>query len=461
MQISKIGFVGLALSAAVIVGLMGHFAINRPRPLLENVGFSPTRITPNADLDTDVTVFEYTLNQNATISVVFTGPEGDEYFFRQSESRIPGEYSVLFSGVVDVPPEEQTYQEGRLETRLLPDGLYTWTMTARTENDDTATATGTLTIEDGDSELPLISAFDVGPTIFTPNQDGIKDRINVNVFLSKPANLKVYLENTEGVQIFLPRREEGRAAGDEGSHEYDYDGGVDQGFRPPSDGTYTLYAVAQDDEGQRFVRTQEIRIENSGQPQVEIMPQSTGGTVCFESLPYQDVYATDAATAGEKIDLPTDVCSDLSTLTFPVGDILVFRLTVRNYGDTPIRTAGPFPGTVYEDTQLASTLGAYEESGAWRVGIECGTSLTSYPWRWALAPLDELEAVFDAESGATYYYLEPGQRAEVWGAVRLTQIITARNPQPCWAGLIHEDVGIATLQNNVGRREIELVPRPD
>jgi hypothetical protein len=35
--------------------------------------------------------------------------------------------------------------------------------------------------------------------------------------------------------------------------------------------------------------------------------------------------------------------------------------------------------------------------------------------------------------------------------------IEARNPQNCWAGLIHEDVGIALINQNVGARSVELV----
>ncbi|HVO71174.1 MAG TPA: hypothetical protein VMT24_14085, partial [Aggregatilineaceae bacterium] len=75
--------------------------------------------------------------------------------------------------------------------------------------------------------------------------------------------------------------------------------------------------------------------------------------------------------------------------------------------------------------------------------------------------LDQLTAVHDAETGHTYYYLEPGQRSEVWGAIRMTTIYSARNPQYCWAGLIHEDVGIPPFQSRVGEREIQLVPPPD
>lgn len=93
------------------------------------------------------------------------------------------------------------------------------------------------------------------------------------------------------------------------------------------------------------------------------------------------------------------------------------------------------------------------------MGIMCETSQNDYPWRWGLAAVENLTAVTDAQEGVTYYYLEPGQRGEVWGAVRMTEIIEARNPQPCWAGLIHEDVQIPQSQNNVGRREIRIEAR--
>jgi hypothetical protein len=74
--------------------------------------------------------------------------------------------------------------------------------------------------------------------------------------------------------------------------------------------------------------------------------------------------------------------------------------------------------------------------------------------------LEELTAVYDEETNETYYYLEPGQRTETWGAIRMTEIRKARNPQECWAGLIHEDVEIPEYQSRVGAREIELVPPP-
>ena len=153
--------------------------------------------------------------------------------------------------------------------------------------------------------------------------------------------------------------------------------------------------------------------------------------------------------------MPEGISSDLTELTMQQGELLVFYLTVENYGTTPIRTAGPFPGTVYDFEQVMATMGEYRESGAWRVGINCETVLSDFPWRWALGTEDDLTKVVDDVTGQTYYYLEPGQRAQVWGAVRMTELIPALNPQDCWAGLIHEDVRVTQAQ--VGRRPIRLI----
>ncbi|RMG87672.1 MAG: hypothetical protein D6712_05220, partial [Chloroflexi bacterium] len=117
-------------------------------------------------------------------------------------------------------------------------------------------------------------------------------------------------------------------------------------------------------------------------------------------------------------------------------------------------TTGPAPGTVYNQNQVAAATGFYDESGAWRVGIECDTSSTSYPYRWAVASDDQLIEVEDPSSGNIYKYLPPGERAVVWGAIRLTEI-KERNPQNCWAGLIHEDVEV--VNSVVGLRSVEIV----
>lgn len=456
MPLPRVLTIVAALIAVFAAIMIGYLALRPPVPLLTDATFDRARISPNADGVDDLVTIRYTLSRPARVSIYLENDQGERYYFREDKRRVAGDYSVHFSGVVDgflLPGEDMP---GTVERRLIPNDTYTWTIQATDEDGETAQATGTLTIADADETLPLITSFEIHPQIFTPNQDGIRDRVSINVYLEKAADLSVYLEDAQGERFYLPEREVGRRPGEAGNHEFDYDGGVDQGMEPPPDGTYKVYAVAQDAEGQRIVRTGELVIENGGLPQVEIAPQTTGATVFFTSAPYDEDYYTNIDTPGEMIAKPEGVASDLTKLTLMQGDLLVFKLTVNNYGSTPIRTAGPFPGTVYNFAQRAASLGEYEESGAWRVGINCHTAYSDFPWRWALAPLDELDIVYDEFNDETYYYLQPGQQAEVWGAIRMTDILEARNPQDCWAGLIHEDVEV--LQNRVGAREIELIP---
>ncbi|MBN1680602.1 MAG: hypothetical protein JW966_09940 [Anaerolineae bacterium] len=460
MNTPKLLTILVALISVAAVGGVGYVILQPPTPLLSDAGFDSSRISPNADGVDDLVTFRYTLSDPAQVSMYFEDEAGQRYYFRQNEQRNSGDHSFLFSGVVAGFHRADENIPGEIERRLLSSGDYTWVMEA-VSGDETKTATGTLTLVDSDSQLPVMSAFEIHPETFTPNQDGIHDRVNINIYLEKTAALSVYLEDADGERYYLPEREEGREPGDMGNHEFDYDGGVDQGMEPPPDEKYAVYAVAQDDEGQRIVRRGELTIADGGLPQVEIVPQTTGSVVWFGALPYDDHMFTDAHVQGQVIDKPSGIASELTTLTLPQNDLLVFKLTVSNYGSTPIRTAGPFPGTVYQFGQQASSLAAYEQSGAWRIGIKCDTSLSDFPWRWAIAPLDELESVHDQETGETYYYLQPGQRAETWGAIRMTELITARNPQDCWAGLIHEDVGISAFQSRVGAREIEIVPPPE
>jgi hypothetical protein len=455
MTISKT--IGFALLALLVVGVIGYVILRPPGPLLSHAGFDKTQISPNADGVDDLTTIRYSLSRPAQVSIYLENTSGDRYYFRQNEQRDSGDYDVLFSGIVDGYTLPGENIPGTIERRLIPSDHYTWVIEA-VSSSKTDRASGTLDIVNADSALPIISAFEINPAVFTPNQDGIRDRTSINVYLEKPANLSVYLEDANGLRYYMIEREGGRDPGDMGSHEYDYDAGVDQDMDPPPDGTYPVFAVAQDAEGQRIVRQGELTLVDGGLPRAEIMAQATGATVFFDDIPYDEKYYTTVTVQGDKVTYPEGVASEVTTLTMLQGDLLVFKLTVQNYGTTPIRTAGPFPGTVYDFNQTVASLGAYQESGAWRIGINCDTAYSDFPWRWALGPMDDLTAVYDAEADKTYYYLQPGQRAEVWGAIRMSEIRKARNPQDCWAGLIHEDVGIPPFQSRVGARQIKLDP---
>jgi hypothetical protein len=258
-------------AAAIAVGIVliiGRILIKPERPLLASAGFNIETISPNADGVDDVTQFSYEVTKNAFVSMVFVNEDGDKYIFRDHEHRAADEYSVLFSGIVDgyVLPDENIV--GEVLRRLIPDGAYTWTLTATAQdNSETAETSGTLVVENGDSPLPLMTIFSIGPDEFTPNQDGVNDRVFVNVELVKETDeLTVYLVDEDDNRIYVPRREEGREPGEAGRHVFDYDGGIDIGADPPPDGEYTVIAEAKDAAGQVVKRTASLTIRDGGRP---------------------------------------------------------------------------------------------------------------------------------------------------------------------------------------------------
>lgn len=449
----------ITMTAALIVaGAIIIFGLPLMQPagaLIANAGFDRAAITPNADGQNDAAVFSYALSRDAEITIELTS-DGQTFFFREKQNRPAGEYSVLFSGVVDNPVLPDIEPENTVERGLIPDGEYTWILTAvGLDAEETETATGTLTVTEADTPLPLMTSFTVSPSVFSPNQDGVADRVQVNVFLSQPADLRAYLIDLDGVEIVLTPRDDVRQTGEAGLQAFDYDGGLDISLEPPPDGVYTVVAEAQDAVGQRVIRRTQLEIRDGGIPQAEIVQQTSGADIPFATLPYDEAYFSSAETGLGEMVTPPDDPQDarLTQVIVRRGDLLTFKVTVENYGETPIRTVGPPPGTVYQQNQLPAALGEQNRvDGAWRISIECDTSETPSPYRWGLGTPETLVAETDPANDNVYYYLPPGERAVVWGAIRLTDVVTTRNPQECWVNLLHE--GVAVRNNRVGARSI-------
>ncbi len=411
----------IALVVVVLAVAAGWRLINGDRSLLRHVEVEKSVITPNADGEDDATPIAYEISRNAAVSIYFENEAGDRFYFRQEKPRGTGNYSVLFSGVVDGYRLPGETVEGEILSRLLQNGAYTWTIEATDEDGVTETAVGQLTIADADTELPEMRNFTVYPDVFTPNRDGIADRVRPQFYLTKEAaSVRVFLELADGREAPISELERDIPANMPGRHYYDYEGGVDNGATPPPDGTYPLIAIAEDAEGQKIRVESSLTIQYGGVPRADIFSPPSGDTLEF------------SATA------------------VPICDTLYFTVTVQNYGATPIRTTGPEPGVVYDSDWNYNTLGWHTESGAWRVAIGYENEITNYPYRWAVGSLDDLEKIGD------YYYLMPGERAVVSGGIRIVNVFGDRNPQPVWAGLIHEDVEIAQFNTHVDPHAIQV-----
>lgn len=411
----------LVVAGAVAVGWR---LLNGDSSLLRNVSVQHEAITPNADGDTDATRIRYELADNATVSIYLEDEAGQRFYFRQEKNRGAGEYEVLFSGVVDGYRLPDETISGEIIARLLQNGTYTWTVAATDDNGRAETHQGTLTIADADPTLPELRDFSLDRAIFTPNRDGIDDRVQIQFYQTKEADVRVFLLLPDGRELPISELERAIPAGAPGRHVYDYEGGVDNKETPPPDGLYPVVAIAEDAEGQKIRVQDEITISFGGVPRADIFAPPTGDTLSF------------------------------NTTAVAICDTLYFTMTVENYGNTPIRTTGPAPGTVYDSDWNYNTLGWHTESGAFRAAIGYENELSNYPYRWAVGSREELEKIGD------HYYLMPGQRVVVTGGIRMTGLFGDRNPQPVWAGLIHEDVEITQFNNRVDPHAI-LVDAPD
>jgi len=379
----------------------------------------PNVITPNADGTSDLAKIEFKLSRNATVAFRLVDDTGREYSFRPPTRLGANEdpYKVYFGGVVagySLPEEPE--RDFSILKRMVPDGVYTWTLEARTDEGDLASESGLLTVAGADAALPTIRGFSVYPTRFSPNQDGIDDRVTINLVLDKDvADLRVYLEGQDGLRHAIGEDEQVTEPMAKGWHTYDYDGGIDAGSQPPEDGVYDLFAEAKDAMGQHVAVSTTLELVNAGLPRAYIL----NGEV------------------------------EYSATTLVLSETLCFTLTVENDSTTYLRTTGPWPGTTYRSDQNFNTLGWSEESGVFRVAMDYDTSLRNYPFRWGIGAKDELVEI-DGN-----WYLPPETRSIVTGCVQIVDT-PVRNPLYYWMGLIHEDVEIALVNNRVDPNRVTI-----
>ncbi len=397
-------------------------------PLLRDVTVAPDQISPNADGDTDVTEIRYTLSRSAYVSIFFEDEDGERFYFRQNRRRSPGSYSVLWGGVMDEPKVEQL--EGgtnEILSRVLPDGNYRWFVQASDDDANTETLDGTITLENGDTELPQLESFAVMPKVFRPNLDGLRDDwVSISYNLSKEVqNIQVYLldPNSPSLKVHIAEGPNTIEPEEPGNHTYKYFGGVDLNAEPPPDGEYLVVGEANDLAGNRVRVTRSLTIEMGGRPRADVVQ-------------------------GE-IDWVNEVNRVVS---IPLGRKLCFSAIVKNEGDVPVRTNGPWPGQEYHfakdfthDTfntiaARPENLGKYwfELPGAFRFGLNFSTTGYPYPFRWAIGRQEDLEYL--EIEGERAWYLMPGKSGRVSGCI----LFEGRPPGGnvlWWGGLIHEAYG--------------------
>jgi len=296
-----------ALAAAVALGLAAVAGTGcQPRALLSAVAVEPAAISPNGDGEADVARIRYAVGQTAHVTVRLEGADGASHVLRDAVLRQPRDDYALYFG-------------GTLDGRMLPDGDYVLFVTAEPVGGGApAEASQPMTIREADDSPPELIGFAVQPQRFSPNQDGIDDRVRITYRLDEPAEVRVWIEHADGTLLgdILAETEFADRPGDVGPHVYEYDAGVDADAPPPDDGEYAIVGEARDAVGNVARARVPLTIVDGGQAH--------------------------AALVGDIV---------WSATLLPLGETLTFTATVRNSGDAPIRTRGPEPGTVYDNAR--------------------------------------------------------------------------------------------------------------
>ena len=86
MRLPRLLSLFAAALGAVIVFAVGSLLLKPPLPLIGAAGFDRPTISPNADGDDDIAVFEYSLSRPATISLSLASEPGGAVLFPPASS---------------------------------------------------------------------------------------------------------------------------------------------------------------------------------------------------------------------------------------------------------------------------------------------------------------------------------------------------------------------------------------
>ena len=384
-----------------------------PGALLKSLTVEPASISPRATSPNAVAKIDYALGRDGVVSIYLLDPQNKRFVVRENLERAAGDYEIQFGGVVN--------------DRMLADGQYQVVVEAKDARGDSQSLRQPLTITNADTTLPELQNLTVAPAVFTPNRDGVDDRVTIRYYLTKPAKVRVFLTDAARKNQYPIEERKVTRVTDEngwlvpGSHEYDYDGGIDRDAPPPDDGDYTVVAISQDQVGNVVREERPLKIQDGGVPRATIV--------------------------GAGVEFAPSVVQ--------LGQPLYFTVTVKNIGTVPIRTKGPEPGTAYTTSENYNSKGdcCYEEPGVWRIGVdfEGNSSGRLYPYRWQLGRTGDLKRV--EVRGQVFYYLMPNQAAMITGTIRIVDKPPLVNPH-YWIGLVQEQVRI--VEDRVGYETITV-----
>jgi hypothetical protein len=256
-------------------------------------------------------------------------------------------------------------------------------------------------VDGADTQPPEITELSVLPETFSPNGDNVEDETLIGYALTKTAFVTIIAYDKDN-QAFLLKPETKLEAQ---LHSLRWDGTA--GERLLRDGVYQVHLRARDLAGNVTEQVLPITIAGAGVPRLEIT------SVRFWPL------------------------------AMPVGGTLNVEITVKNTGESPLKSLGPESGAPYDTVEnFLKTKDEngqpvyFEQPGYWRVGVQWELAASPYPVRW----------------GWGDRVLQPGEEVTITGTIKLMKFQT--NQVQFWANVIQEGVGFPN--DPVGHKRITI-----
>jgi LysM repeat protein/flagellar hook assembly protein FlgD len=241
------------------LGTLTVVSESNPKPLIDGVSPNPAVFSPKyGQTQTTSVHIPFNLNRPAEVQLTIRNINGDEIYTGRKETLSPGSQTVSWNG---------TDKTGR----IVMDGSYEIVFkTIETAYNYPSTTpliwrSGTITIKDADYYIPVsrlkeivIDASFQSPS-FTPDGDGINDKVTGQFTLAVPAKLSIYIANAAGAHAALAVSEQTFEAG---THTFEWDGTDIMGGKVPNGSYFIKLNVVEGPNNGYITFPSAVKVEN-------------------------------------------------------------------------------------------------------------------------------------------------------------------------------------------------------
>jgi LysM repeat protein len=257
---------------------------SNPKPLIDSVSPNPAVFSPKYGQTQSVQI-PFNLSRPAEVQLTIRNKNGDEIYAGSKENHTPGSHVASWNG---------TDKTGR----IVMDGSYEIVIkTIETAYNYPSTTpliwrSGTITIKDADYYTPvsrlkeIVTDASFQSPAFTPDGDGVNDKVTGQFTLVVPAKLSVYIANAAGAHVKFAVSEQSFEAG---THTFEWDGTDMMGGKVTNGSYYIKLSVVEGPNSGYITFPSSVRVENSTeikpmQPEKKVRVISETAKMSVDSL---------------------------------------------------------------------------------------------------------------------------------------------------------------------------------